>query len=168
MPNLTLRKRPRLWSTGQWWGNKIEYRVSPPQQRGAGQADWDPEEQKVHFHFKTIPNFSGEHSTVCLGADSNRTFVIHSYAQQTMTVSSAQRLWNVPSMEHMKLSGEVVTNHSALSQEAEGSWHWKGTMMVCGSSTCFSKLILKATALTIGIRQAADIFAMHIYAYQGC
>lgn len=71
-------------------------------------------------------------------------------------------------MEHIKLSGKVVTNHSALSQEAEGSWHWKETRMACGSSTCFSKLILKATAVTIRIRQAADIFGTHIYAYQGC
>lgn len=71
-------------------------------------------------------------------------------------------------MEHIKLSGEAVTNHSVFSQEAEGSWRWKETMTVCGSSTRFSKLILKEAAMTIRIREAADICSRHIYAYRGC
>lgn len=71
-------------------------------------------------------------------------------------------------MEHIKLSGEVVTNHSAFSREAEGSWRWKETMTVCGILTCFSTLILKETAMTVRIGQAADIFSGHIYVYRGC
>jgi len=70
-------------------------------------------------------------------------------------------------MEHIKLSGEVVTNRSAFSQEAEGSWHWKETVTVCGRLPCFSKLILKETVVTMRVRQASDIFGRRICACGG-
>jgi len=70
-------------------------------------------------------------------------------------------------VEQTELLGKAVV-HSAFSQKAEWSWHCKGLLAVCRSLTGFSKLIWKQTAMTIRIRQAADIFSRYIHIHQGC